>query len=140
VKKLLLIIIGLMVALTLQACNYSTADISDVKLCTDVEGKGVCTTDSSTFKTSDTVIYLSASLDNAPEGTTITATWRYLRGEAGDEQDIDSVSTDATDSGSAPYYTSLTGPAKGWPTGDYEVVLTLSSENFEPIHKQFSVK
>ena len=140
-KKILIIVFALLAAAILQACEYSTAGLSDVRLCSDADSSGACSSDSSTFKTTDKEIFLSAQLNNAPSGTKITATWTYLRGELGNEpQEIDSVTAEAGDSGSLPFYSSLTTPANGWPTGDYEVTLKLSSENSEQITKPFSIK
>ncbi|MHB0867793.1 MAG: hypothetical protein ACYC6B_09695 [Thermoleophilia bacterium] len=140
-KKLSIIVFSLLVAATLQACSYSTAQLSDVKLCNSTDGAGNCVNDSMAFKTTDAEIFLSAQLENAPSGTKVTAAWRYLKGELGNEpKDIDSVTAEAGDGGNLPYYSSLTAPTAGWPTGDYEVTLTLSSDNSTPVSKQFSIK
>lgn len=141
-KKLFAVTAVLMGAMLLLACEVSTANLSDVKICGDADStSGDCTADATMFKTTDPVIYLSATLENAPDGTTVTATWNYLKGELGNEkQEIDSVSATATDSGKMPFHASLSAPTNGWPKGDYEVVLKLSSDNNTPITKQFSIK
>lgn len=140
-KNFAAIIFALLAAATLQACSYSTAQLSDIKLCNSTDGTGNCAADTATFKTTDAEIFLSAQLQNAPSGTKVTAVWRYLKGELGnDPKDIDSVTAEAGDGGNLPYYSSLTAPAAGWPQGDYEVTLTLSSDNSTPVSKPFSVK
>ena len=55
-------------------------------------------------------------------------------------QDIDTVTAEAKDSGTMPFYSSLGVPTKGWPAGYYKVTLTLSSENSTPVEKPFSIK
>lgn len=139
-KKFLVGALIIFAASFLVACEVSTASLSDARLCSDADSDGNCNADSSTFKTTDKEIFLSAQLENAPSDTTVTATWTYLRGDLGNQQQIDSVNATAKDGGSMPFYSSLTAPASGWPKGDYQVTLTLSSDNSTPITKPFSIK
>lgn len=141
-KKLFVIAAALLGAMSLLACEVSTADLTNVKICNNAtDSSGDCAEDITLFKTTDPVIYLSANLDNAPDGTTVTATWNYLKGDLGNEkQEIDTVTATSKDSGTLPFHASLSAPTNGWPKGDYEVVLSLSSDNSTPITKQFSIK
>lgn len=140
-KRLLPGAMVLLALLAMQAFSYSTASVSDIKLCSQPDSEGNCTADESVFKVDDREIFLSAQINNAPSGTKVTATWNYLRGELGnDPREIDSVVVETEESGSGPFYSSLTTPIRGWPTGDYEVTITLDAENNEPASKQFSVK
>ncbi len=123
-----------MVSLTMSACEVSTANISDIKICDDMSGDQ-CTADKSAIPAAAPAIYCSGQLDNAPEGTTVKITWRYLP----DDIDIDSVTLTADKSGGGPFSSSLTKPEGNWPAGKYEVVLDLGTDNSEPVHKQFEV-
>ena len=60
-----------------QACNVSTANLSDVKLCTEKNSSNVCDASASTFPASTPVIYCSAILKNAPTGTKVTFEWKH---------------------------------------------------------------
>lgn len=140
-KKIIALAGAILVTITLQACNVSTASLSDTKLCVDADNAGVCSSDSSTFETTTPEIFLSANLNNAPSGTKVTGTWRYIKGELGnDPQDIDSVTAEAKEGGSQPYTSAITSPTAGWPKGDYEVTITLSSDNSTPVVKKFSIQ
>lgn len=141
-KKLLIIVAALLGAMSLLACEVSTANLTNVRICNNaVDNGGDCSEDMTAFKTTDPVIYLSANLENAPDGTVVTATWNYVKGEYSNEkQEIDKVSATATDGGNLPFHASLTGPTDGWPKGDYEVIVSLSSDNSTPITKPFSIK
>jgi len=131
----------MLAAITFQAYNVSTAGLSDVKLCVEADSNSICSSDSSTFETITPEIFLSSNLNNAPSGTKVTATWRYIKGELGNEpQDIDSVTAEAKEGGSQPFTSSLSSPTAGWPKGDYEVTLTLSSDNSTPVVKKFSIQ
>jgi len=140
-KKIIAVAAAMLAAIFLQACSVSTAGISDVKLCVDADSKGICSSDSSTFETTTPEIFLSANLNNAPSGTKVTSSWKYIKGELGnDPQDIDSVTAEAKEGGSQPYTSSMTSPTAGWPKGDYEVTITLSSDNSTPVVKKFSIQ
>lgn len=140
-KKLLMMVLVTLAAVTLGACQASSASLTDVRLCDNADSEGNCSSDMSKLQTDAEVIYLSAQLENAPSGTTVTATWKYLGGEEGiAPQDIDTVSSTTDESGSMPYYSSLQAGSGGWPVGEYEVVLSLGTENSQPVSKKFTIK
>lgn len=132
-----LMVVILMLAVA--GCNVSTASLSSVKVCDRIENEQ-CPSDMSSLDKETPAFYVSADLDNAPTGTKIKIDWRYLSGEIGNEpQDIDSVSlTSEEDSNNVQ--SSLERATEVWPKGEYEVVLTIQTDNAEPIHKKFSVK
>jgi len=125
-------------ALTLLGCNVSTANVSNPQTCDQLDGN-VCPGDEGTFDPSTPVFYVSADLNNAPSGTKIDITWRYLGGELGGAQDIDTV-TLTSEEDSNTLQSSLEKGTSTWPRGDYEVVLKIQTDNAEPVHKTFSVK
>lgn len=139
-KRILILMLAGLAAMTLTACEVSTAKLTDVKICDNASSDGACSQDMTTFAPNTQEIFLSAQLENAPSDTRVTATWRYLRGEAGEAQVIDEVSVTTEEGGTMPYYSSMPVSSGEWPEGDYEIVLDLGTDNSEPIQKQFTVK
>ncbi|MHB9111747.1 MAG: hypothetical protein ACYC4D_03845 [Thermoleophilia bacterium] len=133
---------SLMAATLLMAasgCNVSTANLSNVNVCDKLDNEQ-CPSDMSSLDQETPAFYVSADLNNAPSGTKIKIDWRYLSGEIGNEpQDIDSVSL-TSEEDSNNIQSSLERATDVWPKGEYEVVLTIQTDNAEPIHKKFSVK
>lgn len=126
-----------LLAIGLSACSFSvsTASISDVKTGSEIED-GEVVKEVKVFATDAPQIFVTAKLNNAPEGTKLTFLWRYLE-DGG--TDIDSVTVE-TESGQNLAKSSLSMPTEGWPPGDYEVVLKLDTDNSEPVRKKFSVE
>lgn len=137
-KKILVLSILAAFALMLTAgCEVSTANLKDVKVCSDPDSDNQCQSDESSFDADTGEIFVSGSLENAPDDTHLEITWNYL-GENGDEkEEIDTVSLTG---GSANFHSNLKPPSDGWPGGDYEVVLDLGTDNSEPVVKKFTVK
>jgi hypothetical protein len=133
-KVIALIVMALAGGLFVQACAVSSASISDVKTCEELDGDS-CGMDQPVISADTPVIYLSGMLNDAPSDTKLVITWRYLT----DEQDIDAVTLTTEESGSGPFSSSLQMPANGWPSGDYEVVLDLGTDTSESVHKEFSI-
>ena len=133
-RALLLATVLVFGSLFLQACQVSTTEVTDVKICDNMT-EDQCDADMQIVSATAPAIYCSGQLENAPEGTTLKITWRYLT----NDQDIDSVTLTAEKSGGGPFSSSLTKPDSGWPSGKYEVVLDLGTDNSEPIHKQFEI-
>ncbi|MDX9970802.1 MAG: hypothetical protein RBS56_02745 [Candidatus Gracilibacteria bacterium] len=129
-----------LLALTISACTISTANISEAKICSSVSGESMmCTSDETMFATDTPEIIVTTKLDNAMEGTKVTFTWRYLEGS--EPELIDEITVESPDiMPSYPNSTMPIPPSGMWPTGKYDVVITLDTDNFEPIVKAFSVK
>lgn len=122
-------------ALSAFSCSVSTASLSDVKTGSALQDKQVVK-EVAEFSPGTPTIYVSTKLNNAPDDTKLTFTWRYL--EQGG-QDIDSVAVVAKN-GENIMNSSLSKPTNGWPAGRYEVVLKLDTQNSKPVHKKFSVR
>ena len=118
----------------LTGCYVSTANLTDVMSCTEITDN-LCTEDITSFSPDTPEIYVSAILNNAPEGTLTTFSWRYLE----DNYDIDSITLESIDT-TTTLQSSLSIPDNGWPLGEYEVILSLESDNSEPISKKFIVE
>ena len=119
-------------------CSASTANISDVKIC-DGLSDGACASDMPALATDTGTFYVSGNLNNAPSGTKIDVNWRYLGGELGQAQDIDSVSM-VSDENTNTIESSLEHSTASWPRGEYQVTLKVNADNVDPVNKQFSVK
>ncbi|MEA4868797.1 hypothetical protein SDC9_123702 [bioreactor metagenome] len=138
-KKLLLsfVAVTFLFAITGCECSVSTANITDAKVCTTLDGN-LCSQDNTTLPTSSEVIYASCVLKNAPENTIIKFTWSYL----GDTTiEIDSVELSSGDNiGNIDMFSSLSRPNNGWPAGLYQVSMEIVGENGKPVVKQFNIQ
>jgi len=135
-KILSLLLVASCVFIMASSCEVSTANLTDVKMCEMPDGD-LCAEDQAVFAPDLPEIYVTAVLNNAPEGTQVTFYWRYL-----DEDpvvEIDSVVVDIEETTSS-LYSALTAPPAGWPTGNYEVELKVSADNVDPVKKQFEIK
>lgn len=135
-RVIILFVIGLsIVVMAFNQCNISTANITDVKMCDNITDYQ-CEADNPVFSPSTPVIFITCILRNAPDGTIINFAWYYV--EEGQKILIDEVSLESEGS-TTPMYSNFTAPDNGWPTGNYEVVLSLNTDNSEPITKTFTV-
>lgn len=121
-------------AFLLTACNISTTNLSDIMACTETQDV-LCAEDITTFATDTPEIYISAILHNAPEGTLTTFSWRYIT----DDFHIDSITLESVET-TTTLQSSLNMPDEGWPVGEYEVIISIHTDNSEPVHKKFTVK
>ena len=136
-KVLVLSVLFLGAALFLSNCNVSTANISDVKMCENIDGNQ-CPEDNPVFSTNTPNIYCSVKVNNAPEGTNVKFSWNYLGEEI---VHIDEVTLTVPGGGTNfDMQSSLSIPNNGWPVGNYEVVIDLGTDNSEPTVKKFQVQ
>ena len=133
-RKLMILGATLSLILTIAACNYSTASISDLKACAQLTND-VCATDSATFTPDTAMIYVSGNVNNAPEGTEISIKWEYLT----QPQEIKTFNY-ITKGNEATIYTNIPKLETGWPAGDYQVTYKIATDNSQPMIKTFSVK
>lgn len=132
-KVLSLFLIASCVFVMAAACEVTTANITDVRMCDNSQNLQ-CPADNPSFTTTTPEIFCTVVLNNAPEGTQITASWYYLE----DEQTfIDSAMLLSEETASDLEFL-LTKPTNDWPTGNYKVELQINNE--EPLVKEFSVK
>jgi hypothetical protein len=125
-------------AATACSFNISTAALENVKMCGEVADNQPCASDITKFEKTAPKLFVTADLKFAPEGSKVKIDWKYLGGEAGKATDIDSVTLE-TKSNTTLVTSSLTATNAGWPSGNYEVVLSLNTDNSQPIRKQFSI-
>jgi hypothetical protein len=118
--------------------NISTAGLKNVKMCPNLVQGQQCANDASTFAQNTPKLFVTADLNNAPEGTKVKIDWRYLGGEAGGETNIDTVIVESK-SDTKQITSSLTSSNGTWAKGKYEVVLSLDTDNSKPIRKEFTI-
>ena len=111
-----------MVMLATLACSFSasTANIKDAKMARDYDG-----TQPTTVFAPDEIFYCVVELANAPDDTTVKASWTAVQAEGADPNFfIDE--TELTSGSSVMHFElSNTGP---WPVGKYKVDLYLNDE------------
>lgn len=113
----------------LMSCNVSTANLSDVKLCTSLNGSE-CSNDVSSFTSDVQAIYCSASLNNAPSGTKVVFEWKH-EGESIGKAELE---------GSTGVVNSSFKPSAELPAGKYSVTVKINTDNATPITKDFKVE
>lgn len=130
IKLIFLAIIFIISCYMLPACNVSTASLSDVMVCSGKNSKGVCDADASAFLVNTPVIYCSATLKNAPEGTKVTFEWKHdgqTLGKADVETSSGTVSSNFTTNGTVE-------------PGKYSVTVKINTDNSTPFTKEFSLE
>jgi len=113
-----------------QACNVSTANLSDVKVGTTLNSDGECASDNASFPASSPVIFCSAKLKNAPSDTKVTFQWHH----GSDDMGKASVS-----SGSGVVNSNFK-PSGELPPGKYSVTVKIETDNATPVTKEFTVE
>jgi len=125
----LILILFLLTTGCAERTGDTKAGISDcaVSQGTTVDGKPVNPT--TVFAPDTKIIYCSAKLSNLPDDTEIVSAWIYIGGEVANLTNYEigrfSIFTHGTDYVSF----SLTRPDKGFPRGDYKVVLSIKGKN-----------
>lgn len=116
--------------------NFSTAKLSDAKICTNLNGN-LCDQDNLNIPNTAPTIYASCMLKYASSETKVKFSWMYY----GDTKfEIDNVVLDTADNmGTLELHSSLSRPDKGWPKGVYEVIMQVQTDNAKPLVKQFNI-
>lgn len=130
VPKLILAVILFTSVYYFQACNVSTANLSDVRICTSLNSDGECNADTPTLPGTSSVIYASAKLKNAPSGTKVTFMWKK------GSEDMGTANVE-TGSGTVNSTFKPNGPLE---PGKYTVTVKLESTNSTPITKEFTIE
>ncbi len=109
--------------------SCSTANLSDVKVCTSINGSD-CSSSESSFPSETPVIYCSAKLNNAPDDTKVTFEWKH-NGESFGKADV---------AGGSGFVNSSYRPPSVFPPGKYTVTVKINVDNSEPVTKEFTVE
>jgi hypothetical protein len=114
-----LAILGLML-LAIVGCSFSTANIKDATTARDYDG-----TDPTITFAQDEIFYCVVDLANAPDDTTVKASWTAIDVEGADPNTFIDESELTTGSNSLHFQLSNDGL---WPVGTYKVDLYLNGE------------
>ena len=120
--------LGFMAAMTIlalmtvgvMACNFSTANIKDAIMARDYDG-----TDPTTVFAQDETFYCVVDLANAPDDTTVKASWVAIDAEGAEPNTFIDEAELTTGSNSLHFELSNSGL---WPVGTYKVDLYLNEE------------
>ena len=116
-RKFLIMSVIVLLALLVASCSFTTANLADLKMASDVQDN-LPVTVTNVFETNSPMIYATGTLKNAPEGTLLKAEWYYI--ESSPETFIDSSTLTSVDVNTS-FSFSLSIPDDGWPSGNYEV-------------------
>lgn len=127
-------------ALIVSSCEYSitTAQIENSRMCSSLTGE-LCGANRSVFSTDEELIFISCNLNNAPDNTIVTFSWKYI-GEV-DTIIIDEVSVNSSEIGvNLNLSSNLSRPYNGWPKGNYEVEIIIEDSQRDPVLHKFEVR
>lgn len=118
--------------------NRGPATLSEITTATAVSPEGQPLAVAATFLASTPTVYVTARLSNAPENTSVTAKWVYVKNEAG--QAVSQPLAEETKAAKGTQYVSfsrqvVTGT---WGSGQYSVSLLLNGR--ETATAQFTVQ
>lgn len=128
IKNFLIFLIVL--SLLLASCSFTTANVSDIKMASEIDDNNVAVEVTSKFITTSPVIYLTGVLNNAPSDTKLTAQWYYLETDPKTFIDSALIYSENIDSN---FNFSLSIPDAGWPVGNYEVILLIDDNEVETV-------
>jgi len=111
------------------SCSVSTASLSDVKVCTSLNGSD-CSSSDASFPSETPVIHCSAKLNNAPADTKVTFDWKH-DGESFGKADVNA---------SSGFVHSSYKPPSTFPPGKYSVTVKLAVDNATPVTKEFTIE
>lgn len=114
--------------------NVSTANLSDLKVCSGVNEKKLCNQDQPVLDGSIKELYATAILNNAPSDTRVDIIFNYTEGGL-----VRLDSQAVTAQGNLPVYYKVPTPANGWRKGKYEFIFKLNTDNSKPLRKEFVI-
>ena len=129
ISTVLLVLTVIFFAELITSCNVSTANLSDVKLCSSLSGN-TCSEDVMKFGSDVSAIHCTANLNNAPPKTKVLFNWKK------DGEGIGNAEVEA-ESG---YVRSTFTPSEPIPPGKYSVTVKLETDNSKPVIKEFVVE
>ena len=135
-----IIIIGVVVATIgcSASVKFTTASISEATMCKDVDSQFRPVNATDVFGVDTYEIFCSFKLSNAPPDTEIKADWIYVKGEVEGLTNYLIGDWHINADGTRYVNASLTIPDKGWPRGDYKVVLSINGKERQSV--PFTVK
>jgi hypothetical protein len=130
ISKLFLVLSALgVICFTSIFPSCSTANLSDVKICSSLNG-GECSGDVSSFPAEIPALYCSANLKNAPSDTKVTFEWKHEGTSFGKAE---------VTSGGGSIHSSYQPPST-FPPGKYSVTVKIEVDNSTPVTKEFTIE
>ena len=127
-KKAATVWLFVAVFILMAGCSFTTANLSDVKIASEIDSDLKPVTPADRFAADAPMIYVTGTLNNAPEGTKIKIEWVYVETEPHTLIDVIELETQEITS---DFESHLSKPDNGWPVGQYEVRLYID-DNEEP--------
>jgi len=129
---------SLLLAISLTACEVTTASLSEATMCRSVDSdmRPVDATD--IFTTDIPEIFCSVKLSSAPPDTEVKAEWIYVQGELEGTENYLIDDYTLTAEGTLYLGFSLIEPDAGWPKGEYKVILYVDGK--EKLSVPFTVQ
>ena len=119
--RLLLVFVVLLVGALACEGNFSTANIADAWMSTDLDGNN-----RTSIFAEDAVFFAQVDLQNAPDDTVLKAVWIAVDVEESDPNfvmnEFEYVGSDGL------VYFQLENPVSLWPVGEYKIDLYLNGE------------
>ena len=139
-RSLRIFVLSILSTFAATACNFSfsTATLENIKMCVEKPENQTCASDTAQFNTTTPKILATADLKYTPEGTKVKIVWKELGNDTAKATDLVSLDVE-TKSDTTFVSSSLTAPSNGWTEGNYEVVISLGTDNSKPISKKFSI-
>ena len=139
-RSLRIFVLSVLSTFAATACNFSfsTATLENIKMCVEDPENKTCASDTAQFNTTTPKIFATADLKSAPEGTKVKIVWKDLGSDTVKATDIASVDLETKPNVNI-VSSNLNAPPNGLPEGNYEVVISLGTDNSKPISKKFSI-
>lgn len=116
--------------------GLSSANVSDIKTCKEIKADEGCENDESDFRRADTKkIYVTAQLNNVPEGAKVKFDWRKVQGPNGKNIKLPTKEFTVQPNQQVVTYAVLPGSP-----GEYEVSFSVLGEDTQPVTKTYNVK
>ena len=138
-KKFFLLIFTVIIIVIILSyfIDFNSSHIKEIRICHQIENHQ-CPNDEPVFDSQSPEIFLSCKLGNPIPETNIEFAWYYTTNIRNKIEVVILNSDDYIET--LQIHTSLSRPEKGWPLGDYEVIITILNTKKEPIIKKFYVR
>jgi len=119
--------ISVIIVVSIQ-CSHTEKQITNVRLCESINEKG-CVKDNPSFDTSIQLIHCSFFTENIESSDPLKISWYYL----GDSRVLieETLLIIAENNSELPIISSLNKPLNGWPSGVFEVKISIEKEETE---------
>jgi len=118
-----LAVMFMLIAAAAPAPSQAASEVADIMLSDHADAKGVVAEHQSTFAPTVTEIFGTALISGAIKGQGVTTKLFYVSRNL----EILSSTDDLPDNGEVTFTFAFPKPEKGWPPGDYKLVISLAN-------------